>query len=156
MRSLTEIPGDAQFFRAFVRFEYALKEAGYYWHPEDDDSARFNWRCFARKMSEVQGLFDDASANPSIKHLIDNPPERRVVGNRGLEWRRPLKIRNTRKLLGAVQRVRNNLFHGDKSAPRGANDLARNEQLIRASMEVLRILLERCADVAAKFNAEER
>ncbi len=144
MKSLPEIPGDAQFFRAFARFEYALKSTGYY---ERSNWIRTNWAKFEKERS-IQGLFEAACGNSGINYLINHPPKREIVENGTVAWKEPEKIETTQALLKALQRVRNNLFHGGKRpSPKD-----RDRRLIRAAMKVLEMLLDRCPELKAKFD----
>jgi len=156
MKSLTEIPGDSEFFREFARFEYALKEAGYFYVGRYGE-ARTAWSRFQNEMAQRQDLFDCANRDPEIKYLIDLPPECRVVVKDGVfDWQPLPEIKNMRDLVKAVERVRNNLFHGDKSGPPSeANDPDRNRKLIRAGRRVLHLIHAHCDELAAKFDAPE-
>ncbi len=134
------ILGDAEFFREFAQFEHTIKNNGYY-HLAKGDEVRTSWRSFTDEMSKCQDLFDRANSEPHIKYLIENPPEIRIHKGDRLDWRSPPEIKSTSDLIDAVQRIRNNLFHGDKSGPASeSSDPERNQKLIRAGRAVLQIL----------------
>ncbi len=72
MKPLSEIPGDVRFFRAFARFEYALKRTGY---RKDSKRVEPDWDKFGREEGSIQGLFEDACGDSDTKYLIDKPPQ---------------------------------------------------------------------------------
>lgn len=172
MKLPPEIPRDAEFFRAFARFEQVLKEMGFRKASEDKKNlirkngepdypdVKPDWDSFARdveKETENQKLFSALKKNPEISYLIDNPPLHQVVRpdeTLGFQ-KKPYTISTIEELLRAVRRVRNNLFHGAKTPFGPMNDPNRNKRLISASLTVFEALLDSCPKIKEKFEAQD-
>jgi hypothetical protein len=162
MRLPRPISGDTKFFRAFSRFEQVLKSSGYFKNRQPKTSAdghtifpdaEPNWAKFETD-SSIQNICDQPSLSPEIRYLMRFPPWHEVIVDGRLQYQKKQgTITTTPELLRAVRRVRNNLFHGAKTAAGPMNDPVRNAQLIRASMHVLRVILKLRPDLRAKFDA---
>jgi hypothetical protein len=151
MKLPCDIPGDAEFFRAFARLEYALKEIGYF-QKGRSDAAEPAREKFGKS---IEGdLIKDGQGDPDIELLIKEPPRRQIVKGNKLCWQKLRPARNNQELLRAVRTVRNNLFHGGKTPYAPINDHMRDERLIHASMKTLKNLLEQCTDLKTKFEAD--
>lgn len=148
MKLPAPIPGDIKFFRAFARFEQVLKANGFL---RAGRSAQANWEAFIGSRRELDDLHNDP--NSSIQYLKLQPPWRQIVDHGALSYERPTPIQNTKQLVLAVRSVRNNLFHGEKTATGPMNSPARNKALVSSGFAVLRAILKRCPDVERLFDA---
>ena len=111
-----------EFFYKFARLEYALKRAGFLInHP--DNTVEVNWNDFADKVK--QQFEDDLTHNENLKtsvEFIENAPPRKLIrspnsNNSPICWKVTPASQGGRlkNLLVYVRRIRNNLFHGEKS-----------------------------------------
>jgi hypothetical protein len=125
-----------QFFARFSRFESALKNSGFP-KQEKNEGVSADWDKFAHEVS-VADLFAHMKANRDTAYLINEPPKKRVMVNGHLDWRAAKSPVNMAELAGALKRVRNNLFHGDKQN----SHLSRNAQLLNAGLAIMERMLE--------------
>ena len=133
------IPRDliCEFFAVFSRFEFTLKESGFMCVNRNGHAAP-DWRGFAA--SAVASLNVDAGSDlaHAIDYLNNDPPQVQVSAQ---GWSR-LPLRGStaiERAIDAIQRVRNNLFHGGKHTPHSPN--GRDEKLVRLSLLVLNACL---------------
>jgi hypothetical protein len=137
MRKIDDHPaGAVQFFKVMMRLEYALKANGY--AEMNNNRLEICWDRFANEslgMPFFNTIRDSGKANT----LIDNPPShQKKEPSGGLAFRQAEQVVSIQGLLGALRRVRNNLFHGGKS---GDVDHGRNDALIAESIYVTTELL---------------
>ncbi|HVZ28411.1 MAG TPA: hypothetical protein VG798_07115 [Rhizomicrobium sp.] len=124
-----------KFFVRFARFENALKRTGFR-KAEKNDGVSADWDAFAHE-PEIAALFNGLQANPVSAYIINLPPKKRVMVNGVLDWRDVKQPVNMVELVAALNRMRNNLFHGDKQNP----NLSRNAQLLTAGVEIIDAML---------------
>ncbi len=140
------------FFYIFSRLEYTLKKANYL--KLSDRRANPDWDKFIRESDDPE-LFNQLSADVHVKYLIDNPPKRQIVANGKLDWKKGEKpVDSLAKLIRAVIRVRNNLFHGGKSPTPPIDGTERDEMLLRGALVVLRALLDAHPNINDAFGSE--
>jgi hypothetical protein len=120
-----------RFFAVFSRFEYAMKAAGFV-HTNRFGRAMPDWEAFSASISLVVPSTSDL--HQAIEFLVSEPPMVQTGAN---EWASaPLRGASPAAMaLDAVQRVRNNLFHGGKYAPHSPP--GRDELLVRSALAVL-------------------
>lgn len=141
---MPEMHADAiKLFILFGRFEYALKRSDFL-RPmkrrkaDQAPLAGADWGALAvalgaeffqfhRDSVSAQAIFEIAPRLAIARQVGDDPPKYE------LDWEATAIPKNASDLIGAVQRIRNNLFHGDKSNP----DHARNLILVRAACAIL-------------------
>lgn len=132
-------PADAvRFFKIMMRLEYALKAIGF---AEMDRNNRLavSWTRFVNEC--LDGFFQEMRDSGKANTLITQPPSHQEIdANRVLSFRAAGAVRDTSALIGALQRVRNNLFHGGKA---GDPDHNRNDILIAEAIEVITEMLLR-------------
>ena len=139
-----------EFTKIFMRFEFALKAAGFV-RARKYESAEVDWN----KLQAALGreFYDRVVQNKEIGTLIRQPPSHQIVVCHGdqcrLDWREAEPVQNLDQLLGAVRRVRNNLFHGGKS---GDIDHARNDDLIAQAIIVIELALNEEDDTKFFFD----
>lgn len=129
-----------EFMATFSRLEYALKAAGYAIGHRNMVEA--HWDKFA---NQIDDQFEQIETEKLIKAkslLLDRPPRKQVFSQSDLrvmfrEQNVDIKQRKTQQLLVFVRTVRNNLFHGGKYLPTGEQENGRNEDLVKASLQVL-------------------
>lgn len=132
-----------EFFFAFSRFEFALKENQYLKAHAPGVRAEPGW-------SEYVSKWQDAySPSASAQLVLDEPPEQQVVGvGSSLAWR-PVGLDDCKSDLSRIVRllktVRNNLFHGGKHGGSGWDDPQRTSRLLSASLSVVEELVELAA-----------
>lgn len=124
------------FFYWFSRLEFALKENGYLKSHMPGDNAEPGWDEFVNKWQEQY------TSSAEARLLLKFPPERQVVleGDK-LHWR-AVGLGDCKSDLARVVRlvktVRNNLFHGGKHGGAGWDDPKRTQELLEASLALLR------------------
>lgn len=134
-----------QFFTRFSRFEYALKYAGFRL-PAGGNGVKADWRRFSEQEC-IAALFPNLRENELAAYLINNPPKRRILIDGNMDWADADIPHDMNSLTAAIARVRNNLFHGDKTNP----NLSRNVQLLSAGKFILDALLEAHTDVRLAY-----
>lgn len=131
-------------FATFARFEFALKEAGFV-QADRHGSAMPDWKRFS-SLEPTRLVVAKIRNDVLAPELTVRPPKRQVATSFGWEWRDVQATEDAASLVGAIRRVRNNLFHGGKSGPDPRDDL-----LCRESVACLLALLEVDDGVAAAF-----
>lgn len=141
-----------EFLAVFSRFEFSLKESGYF-RKGRHDIAEADWTRFAESMNLYFEQVDSKDLSSAIEYLIQEPPQQQIVEDGSLKWR-PLNFKPEQtlaaKILLAVRMTRNNLFHGGKHFPQQVD--GRDEKLIYFSLAVLDFCIAKHEDV--KFDYE--
>lgn len=147
MKAANSVPAGAEeLFRIISRFEFALKEMGFA-KPGRNGEADLCWDNFANECLG-QDFFQNIKDSKIAPTLLNQPPSVQVIANRSLSWKDGTPPKSVQELLGAVRRVRNNLFHGGKS---GDRDAQRNAALISDAIAVLIEALKACDDIRYLF-----
>lgn len=137
LRRIDNHPADAvRFFKVMMRLEYALKANGF--AETNRNRVEICWDRFANERLG-RALFDTIRDSRKASTLISQPPSHQAIDIGGhLEFRPAAPVTCVQDLLGALRRVRNNLFHGGKS---GDVDHDRNDTLIAESIYVITEIL---------------
>lgn len=136
---IDEVADDGvRLFKVMMRLEFALKDAGYA-SSDRRQAAEVEWDRYANeKLGSAFWRKIKGAANAET--LIQTPPKRQVVDQSGnLDWEKAGTVSSVQELVGALRRVRNNLFHGGKS---GDPDSDRNAKLYVASLYVIDQILK--------------
>ena len=134
-----------EFAATFSLFEYALKSCGCW--TFDNGRVGTSWPKFIHAYPEVYTLIDDLRGNDVTSYIIQKPPMKRTIVDGALDWKTPSEVRTMDDLWDAVKRVRNNLFHGDKTYW----DVSRDPDLLRAALAVIDALLSAAPAVKDQF-----
>lgn len=130
-----------EFLYFFSRFEYALKANRYLKKEGVGQPAEAGWQNFRKRWEGEYVTTDTAAA------LMAANPQKQVVGEDcSLEFR-PLAVEGLSPLgqvIGHCQTVRNNLFHGGKSGPKGFDSPERTQELLSLVLAVLGELALSC------------
>jgi hypothetical protein len=131
----------SEFFAAFSRFEYMLKEHKYV--QKGSTSARPDWDRFARDAAARMKLEAGTDVAEAVAYLNANPPQVQMAT---LVWQETRLAGDApvERAFQAARRIRNNLFHGGKhtlDSPAG-----RDEKLVRSSLRVMYAFLEQNGD----------
>jgi len=136
-----------EFFSLFSRFEFALKDVGYF-RKKRNKNAEPNWNKFAEDINnESHSDFDLHKFNQAILKFA---PKCQIVDDSGVN---PKVIFKNRDLNGAndvdstligIRRIRNNLFHGGKMGNRQKYDNSRDEDLLKFSLKVMYLIVDKC------------
>jgi hypothetical protein len=155
-RMLCQIGKDGlQFFAAFSRMEYALKEAAFVREigSRSPKSVSADWHVFANR-GLPKKFFQTCVSDPVVKTLINDPPKRQIKNSesasRPIKWScQPDKPNDSKSLTEALQNIRNNLFHGGK----GHDFTERDRNLIKAGLRLIELMLEHttCRRVKAAY-----
>lgn len=126
-------------FMVMMRLEFALKDIGF-GVPGRRQAAEVNWDHYTNEKLGSP-FWEKIKVAPEVEALIKTPPKRQIIDLDGnLGWEHTGAVSSIQDLIGAVRRVRNNLFHGGKS---GDPDADRNTLLYAAALFVVdRILRE--------------
>lgn len=135
-----------EFFSVFSRFEFALKESGYFYCFKRNSRIAPNWKKFA----DIAVLQAPAGSELALAmdFLNREPPQVQTAAHK---WE-PVPLRGTAPIattLEAVQRIRNNLFHGGKYTPHSPP--GRDEALLRAALVVLLACVAQNSNVGAAY-----
>lgn len=133
-----------ELFAFFSRFEFALKEAGFF-RAHRSEGVKPDWPGFAR-LAGVWDVMEHLKGDATACKLFGAPPQRQVVCGDVVTWADAPAVGDAQGLIDAIKRVRNNLFHGGKS---GADP--RDDELCSAATVALRALLEVDDRVRAAF-----
>mgnify|MGYP001585416829 CR=1 FL=1 len=133
------IPRDllCEFFAVFSRFEFTLKEQGFMYVNRNGRAAP-DWCGFAASAAASLNVDAGSDLAHAIDYLNNDPPQVQVSAQ---GWSR-LPLRGStaiERAIDAIQRVRNNLFHGGKHTPHSPE--GRDEKLVRLSLLVLNACL---------------
>lgn len=151
-------PGGVDLFCAFSRFECAMK-AYEFCRAGKSNVAEPDWDELAKHLDTEakHGDFLKLIAEEGlVETLRRDPPKRQKAIIDGDQYRPEWQVadppKNTKELLEAMRRVRNNLFHGGKS---GTPDGKRDPLLIEDALALLNRILLAHHDLCFRFlNAE--
>ncbi len=132
-----------QFLFQFARAEYALKGVKGFCDGDEGKRAKPNWDAFASAIAEH--LAGHPRVDKETRELLLNqPPKVELVRDGVAKFEdKPLCERpDGQRLIEAMKRVRNNLFHGGKENPEQYP--GRDERLVEAALTVLHVAME-CA-----------
>lgn len=115
-----------ELFLTFSRFEYALKDSGYYKQPNNNKINKFkekgalpdakpDWDRFATSLRNVFRTDRTKALQQACEYIWYSPPMKQVIINDGLAWETPVRPDSESEvefLLRMVRCIRNNLFHG--------------------------------------------
>ena len=134
--------------KIMMRLEFALKDAGYC-APGNCGAAEVEWDRYAKEKLGV-AFWTRIKGCSQIKVLIDSPPKKQVIdAAKTLKWAGVGAVMSIQELVGAVRRVRNNLFHGGKS---GDPDSDRNAELFEATLFVIDQILQEDSELQVIFS----
>jgi len=123
-----------EFFAMFSRFEFALKECGFLYVNRFGRAAP-DWDGYSKHAAVHIKVDNDSELAEAIRYLNKEPPQIQVSAT---VWDATIGLRGPEPIgtaLDAVQRVRNNLFHGGKHTPHSPP--GRDEKLVRFALCVL-------------------
>lgn len=121
------------FFMAFSRFEFALKENGFY-RPGRYGEANPDWKKFRDEFA------DRFSPGEPEQTLRTAPPRQQAVSNGAVTWREVDLDREPTelgKVILMVKTIRNNLFHGGKHGLEDWDNPKRTAFLLSTGIRVL-------------------
>lgn len=130
-----------EFLYFFSRFEFALKANGFLKKEEVGQPAEAGWQKFRERWEEQYTITDAAKA------LIAANPKKQVVSADGVLGFAPIKLEGLSPLgqvIANCQSIRNNLFHGGKSGPKGFDSPERTKELLPLVLAVLGELAISC------------
>ena len=147
------------FFLTFSRFEYALKNSGFFIkHPDRPKSpqpAEPDWDSFAVSLRTVFDSTKSVELKEACRYLVESPPNKQVIVNGAPAWETVARDQVTdfafEFLLRAVRIVRNNLFHGGKYNIELHETTERTEKLLHSTLVVLRECLRLAPNVQSAF-----
>lgn len=131
-----------EFFFWFSRFEYTLKENGFWKSHQDGAKADPGWEDFVDRWHAGFVMTEEAV------RLLTDPPDRQIVMHNRLEWR-PVCLTDCtsdmQRVVRLVKTIRNNLFHGGKHGSKQWDNAKRTKQLLTDGKAVL----DQLADLAS-------
>ena len=107
-----------EFFLTFARFEFALKNAGFFQRPRNIDPAdppdvHPDWDCFTVSIRQALERDKTPEFAEAYEYLLDHPPAREVLVNGSLMWEAKAPSAHlpfADRVLQCVRRVRNISF----------------------------------------------
>ncbi|HDS1558914.1 TPA: hypothetical protein QEL11_002799 [Stenotrophomonas maltophilia] len=138
-----------EFFAVFSRFEFALKDSGYYYVNRRGRAAA-DWDRYFLHANDTVRTDADPDLFEAVQYLTDEPPQVQVAP---AQWNPNVPLRGGPGIIGtaldATGRVRNNLFHGGKHTPHSPP--GRDEKLVRSALCLLRACLKQDQQLAAAY-----
>lgn len=143
-------PEVVKFFVLFSRFEFALKRSRMLrpkGRPGDEfPSAEADWGALAKLLGK--DFFDAENTRAVASEIYSEAPMRAYARKAGenpeyyvLDWKPVGRPRSVEELIDCLKRIRNNLFHGDKTNP----DHHRNTSLVREGVSLLEAIKTKLA-----------
>ena len=141
-----------EFFLVLSRMEFALKLVGF--ASGDDKKVSPDWDGFAKEVSESFDWKANKEVEVAICCYLDHPPKKQVLRNGRLDWETAIPNSDTEfeRALVLVRRVRNNLFHGGKYNAQSHDETARNEELMRQGILILKAVMLQMPKVQAAYD----
>jgi hypothetical protein len=146
------------FFLTFSKFEYALKNSGFFIkHPDQPNGAppaEPDWDTFAVSLRTVFDSTKSEELKEACRYLLESPPNKQVIVNDAPAWETPTRSQVTdfEFLLRAIRIVRNNLFHGGKYNIEFHETTERTCKLLQSTLVVLNECLRLAPNVCNAFN----
>ena len=102
------------FFKLFARYEFALKERGYF-QADRSGNILVDWDRFANEVVGKNFKAELGVLALSAEYILDQPPKKQVADGGKIIWADvPATEKSVQILFGHICRMRNNLFHGAK------------------------------------------
>jgi len=128
------------FFWKFSLLERSLKKEGFL-RAGRDQAAGVDWSKFGKKVSRRFQQVPTAGFHEAVELLKRLSPKRQIVNdNQELDWElieRHSDNTDEEFVLKLLRTVRNNLFHGGKYPAGLMEELARDQEIMRAASTVL-------------------
>ncbi len=125
-----------------------MKKAGYV-STDNRQQARADWRKL-RESDGFRAIINDLVADEPVRYLIDHPPNwlRYEAGRNTLTWEPYGGGQDTADaLVWAFNRVRNNLFHGEKEF----DGTERDANLLSGALRAIEIILDGMPELARPY-----
>lgn len=138
-----------EFMLAFSRFEYSLKRAKFL---KKQETAEVDWNAVKNEFENNASKETKNKILSSDAYIWVNPPKKQIVENSALSWKQAQKRSGSiREAIEALQRIRNNLFHGGKWPSGPEYSPERDLKLISCGLQILYDLVDIDADVRNFF-----
>lgn len=147
------------FFLTFARCEFALKTGGFTKGGRKRGvgmEAQANWKAFANALSTGFRSSIEPDVKAACERLIDAPPWELVLVDGDVMWQqqaRPATGNLAADSLTAVQRLRNNLFHGNEAGAAHGYVTSHIEQRLRDAVLVLQASVSLLPNVQAAYSS---
>jgi len=138
----------SRFLVAMSRFEYALKEADF-WFVNNND-VHPDWKAYAATIADLNAD-EDEELRKAIEYLKNNPPKKQVVNDGGLRFASTNLGPEKNSVLMAIKTVRNNAVHGGKFP----FDENRDKQLLDVALIILEAAIGHNDEVHDAFFAHD-
>ena len=139
-------PLHLEFFEIFSRLENLVKRKGYFKKRNNSGDIQIEWNKFA---DHIEPIFDNfknkrKELNEAVDYIIKYPPKKLVVKHFCLCWKDTPASQGSsvRNLIVYLRRIRNNLFHGEKTLIGGEITDDRDVILLKYGVEILRTIYE--------------
>jgi hypothetical protein len=118
-------------------------------HPRPDQETQIQEAMRAGLIRSAEDVIDAGLEHLRLAPVLAlgayaraKPPKKQVVQGGGLNWEDSVPTASEIKtLIIYVRRIRNNLFHGGKFPEGPMHDVARDTELLRSGVSVLKALL---------------
>ncbi len=143
------------FFLTFAKFEYALKNCGFYQRRNlNQYDARPDWDRFPGSLRDSFQIGRDDKLRQACQYILDEPPNKQVIVNNSVDWQTPERGNNESDInfiLRMVRCIRNNLFHGAKHSTNVNKNKERTEKLLKYSSVILKECLNLTPNLKGSF-----
>jgi len=126
------------FFLVLSRLEFALKLTGYL--TADKKGVKPDWDRFATTIKKTFDSESNEELSIAIQYYLGFPPQKQIFKNGKLDWATspPKNSSEIERAIILIRRVRNNLFHGGKYNQQAHDETARNEELLKMGITILK------------------
>lgn len=146
VQNVPEVASD--FFRAFSRFEFALKRSGYCHAAK----AEPDWDRFAKDLGA--NFFAGAVNSGQLETLFAEPPQKQTARDGKLSWKGVEPPANSQALFLCLRTMRNNLCHGAKYPMNPFADPGRDYRVLTEGLYLMRLALAYQPDVRAAYQGD--
>lgn len=141
------------FFESFARFECAMKESDCCGRGRNN-RAEPNWTKLAERLGPLLAAQQGRKLGFAMAYLLSKPPEVQVFRDgRAVFVKTPLRGENDgQRVLDALKRVRNNLFHGGKHTHHSPEE--RDPSLLECALVVLEAIADLDVNLSAVYRGQ--
>jgi hypothetical protein len=141
----------AKFVGTFIRFEYALKEAGF---SRKNGDAQVEWGRVGKCLRP--SFYKHVTDSGKATNILCRPPKKQVSRDNHIDWDDREPVKNIDDLIVAIRAVRNNLLHGGKSGDpeAGSGNTKRSETLMNEAQWIIEQALCQMDEVRVHFEGK--
>lgn len=148
-----------EFLVVFSRLEYAAKMSKFVEPLLEGEQERKLTILWDDVSDQIEGnwtiaLKEDDELKKAVDYYDTHPPEKQILTINGIEFKSTeiQNVAHSSKMLLAVRRVRNNLFHGGKASK--SENVERSSALLRNGITIILVAVQCNVDLSMHFHEE--